>query len=275
MRRMILTIVVLCGLTVAGAQQSSSSPAFEVASIKPNKSAPYQDSSWGYPPGRFLVRNMHMRWVIAMTYGEPQGFLVDRVLGGPSWLDDDRYDIEGKAVEPDPSEALLRAMARSLLEKRLALKTHTEQRELPIYALVDDGTGKLRGQLRASDGRDCAPPSQPSSETMPECGLAFPKTSAAGLMLSGYGVTMDEITSHLQSFVNRPLVNRTKIAGRVSFTLTVPHRLEIGVGSAPDPADSSVLMSRALQDQMGLRLASARGPVDVLVIDSIERPSPD
>jgi len=266
-----VTLVLLAILsTVLTAQQPA--PAFEVASIKPNYSPPFQDVSMGYPPGRFLARNVHMRWIIATVYGEPRGFLVDRVLGGPTWLDDDRYDIEGKAVERDPSEALLRTMARSLLEKRLALRTHVEQRELPIYALVNDGTGKPRGQLRVSDGSDCTA-SRPSTEKLPECGLAPPTTTPTGLTLSANSVTMDEITSYLQSFVSRPLINRTKTAGRFSFALTVPHRFE--TQGAPLAGDSDALMSRALQDQLGLRLMASRGPVDVLVIDSVARPTPD
>ena len=210
-----------------------------------------------------------------MVYGEPPGFLLDRVLGGPSWLDAERYDIEGKAIEPDPPEALLRAMARTLLEKRLALKTHVERRELPIYALMDAGTGKPGGQLRASDGRDCAAESAAPDAKLPPCGIRLPTATAAGLTFSGYHVTMDDITALLQSFINRPLVNRTTNTDRLTFTMTVPHRLEIGVGNAPDPGDSTTLMSRALQDQLGLRLVSSRGPVDVLVIDSVERPAPD
>jgi len=264
-----IVLIVVSSLTVA-AQQSA--PAFEVASIKPNSSPPFQDSSWGYPSGRFLVRNKHMRMVIAMVYGEPRGFLVDRVLGGPAWLDSERYDIEGKAAEPDPPEAVLRAMARSLLEQRLSLRTHVERRELPIYALADDGTLKPRGQLRVSDGSDCVEVSR-QTDKLPECGPALPTTTAAGLTLSANAVTMDEISSYLQSFVSRPLFNRTKAAGRFSFTLTVPHRFE--TQGAPLAGDSDALMSRALQDQLGLRLMASRGPVDVLVIDSVERPTPN
>src|SRR5262245_4370190 len=103
MRRVLSVLVVLGSLPVAGVAQQPA-PVFEVASIKPNKNPPWQGSSWGYPPGRFLVQNVHMRMVIAMVYGEPRGFLVARVLGGPSWLDDERYDIEGKTVELNPSE---------------------------------------------------------------------------------------------------------------------------------------------------------------------------
>ena len=272
MTRLAMILAAVCAVLVPLTAQQSA-PAFEVASIKRNLSPPFQDSSWGYPPGRFLTRNVNMRLVIAMVYGEPRGFLVDRVLGGPSWLDDDRYDIEGKTVEPDPSETLLRAMARSLLEQRLSLKTHVEQRELPIYALVDDGTGKPRGQLRVSDGNDCAAEARPSTEKLPDCGLDLPKPSATGLTFSAYAVTMDDITSYLQSFVSRPLFNRTKAAGRFSFTLTVPNRFE--VQGAPLAGDSDALMSRALQDQLGLRLQASRGPVEVLVIDAVERPTPD
>ena len=67
-------------------------------------------------------------------------------------------------------------------------------------------------------------------------------------------MSLDDITSLLQSFVNRPLFNRTTITDCRTFTMTVPHRLEIGIGNAPDPGDSTTLMSRAPQDQLGLRL---------------------
>ena len=268
MRGIALTVVGIHVLTGAGmAQQVSTPPAFDVASIKPNNGPPFQDASWGYPPGRFLVRNMGMRWTIAMVYGEADGFPLDRVLGGPSWLDTDRYDVEGKVGDPNASETVIRAMARSLLEQRLALNTHVERRELPIYNLVNNGAARPGGQLRASTGDDCVESAQTESKALPACGIALPKPSGSGTTFSAYHVTMDEITDLLQPFVDRPLVNRTNRDGRFSFTLTV-RRADLG-------DSESALMSQALQDQLGLRLAGARGPVDVLVIDSVERPTPN
>lgn len=264
MRRMLI-IGVLCALGGGvGMAQQPASPAFEVASIKPNKNPPLQDSRWGYAGDRFLVRNIPMRRIIAMAYGEPRMFPLDRVLGGPSWLDSERYDVEAKAAEPDVSRASLRAMARLLLEERLALKLHVEQRNMPIYNLTKSGSADR--QLKASNGQDCG--SSPQSENrLPPCGFALPKPSATSITISGYWLTMDEITATLQSFVDRPLFNRTALDGRFSFTLTVPR------GDADD--SETLLMSRALQDQLGLRLTPTTGPVDVLVIDSVARPTPN
>ena len=258
--------VVLCSITASLAAQQPAAPTFEVASIKISKNPPLQDSQFGYPPGgRFFVRNIPMRWIIAMAYGESRWFPLDRVLGGPSWLDSETYDVEGKAAEPDVSSTSIRAMVRTLLEQRLALKSHVEQRNMPVYNLVKINPASRL--LQASNGQDCVSSPEQESKSLPACGFALPKPSATGTTLSGYGVTMDQITVNLQPYVDRPLFNSTSLEGRFSFTLTVPHR------DADDP--ETLLMSRALQDQLGLRLTPATGPVEVLVIDSVERPTPN
>ena len=109
MHRSALFVVMATGAVLA-----QSGPAFDVASIKRNRTAD-SSSSFGYPPGRFLARNLSMRGIIAMVYGD-SGFPTDRVIGGPGWLDSDKYDVEGKISGADVPVETFRAMARSLME---------------------------------------------------------------------------------------------------------------------------------------------------------------
>ena len=152
---------------VAGA----ANPVFEVASIKPNKSGDGRMLIGFQPGGRFSATGITLRMLIGIAYGSPQPLPNFRIIGGPSWINSDRFDIVAKAegdVPPGP-DSPFPLMIRAMLADRFKLVVHNESRELPIYELVlARSDGKLGPQLRpatvdcaamaAARGRGGAPP---------------------------------------------------------------------------------------------------------------------
>ena len=259
-----------------GAQDTASAPAFEVASVKPNKSG---NSGWlmaPQPGGRVVAENVPLRALIQAAY-QLQGF---QVLGGPSWLDTDRFDIAAKAVgNPGPNEML--PMLRTLLAARFKLAVHTDTREQPTYALtLSRSDGKLGSRLRASDANCAAAarnalPTRPDPNRPPPCGDF---RMSAG-RLTATGMSMERLALRLSERLNRPVQDRTALGGVFDLDIGYsPEQLQQpgppGVNAGPaDPSAPSIFT--ALQEQLGLKLEPARGPVEVLVVDSVERPTPD
>ncbi len=179
-------------------------------------------------------------------------------------------------------------MMRALLADRFKLAVHTESRELPIYALtLARRDGKTGSQLRpaavdcvamfAARGRGGPPPAPPQPGERPPCGMRLGPGN-----LSGGGVTMAQLSTTLSQFVQRVVVDRTGLTGNFDIDLTwTPDQLPQGRGEPPpgvqlppiDPNGPSIFT--AVQEQLGLKLDSQRGPVDVLVIDRVEQPTED
>jgi uncharacterized protein (TIGR03435 family) len=273
-------------VVTASAQSPERLPSFEVASVKQNISGESRTRMQTQPGGRLIVTNARLKSLIATAFdmSEPQSLIDSRILGGPEWIGSERYDINAKAntefkPSPDgpPRELLL--MIRSLLLERFKLKAHMETRELPIYELVlARADGRLGPEMR-KPAADCdaaiaagiPPPRQPGEP--PPCGLmGGPARTIAG------GATMQQLAGNLSNRVERLVVDKTGLAGRFAFTLAwTPDRIPTEApppGIPPiDPNGPSLFT--ALQEQLGLKLEPAKGQVDVLVIDSVERPTGD
>jgi len=193
-----LIVAILAATAAAAAQTPPPAPAFEVASIKPNKSGDGRFGIGMQPGGRFAATGIPLRQLIAMAYGSPgQPLPAFRIIGGPAWMNSDRFDIVAKAegdIQPG-SNSPLPLMLRALLADRFKLVVHNESRELPIYALMKARRdGKLGPQLRpttvdcaalaAARGRDGGPPPDgpgvgPAGR--PTCGMTVgPGSLAAG-----------------------------------------------------------------------------------------------
>ena len=264
--------------SIAGAlaAQTPASPAFEVASIKPNKSG---NSGWlmaPQPGGRVVAENVPLRALIQAAY-QLRAF---QVLGGPGWLDTERFDIAAKAAgNPNPNEML--PMLRTLLAERFKLAVHTETREQPIYALtLSLSDGKLGSRLRASDANCAAAarnalPTRADPNRPPPCGDF--RMSAGRLIATG--MSMEHLALRLSERVNRPVQDRTALAGvfdlDLEFSADQLHQPgPPGANANPGPADPSApSLFTALQEQLGLKLESTRGPVEILVIDHVEQPT--
>jgi uncharacterized protein (TIGR03435 family) len=254
--------------------------AFEVASIKPNKSGDDPQSTRLQPGGGFSATNVSVRFLIRVSYGRFQEALVS---GGPSWLDTDRYDIVAKGDGP-ASPPQINLMIRTLLADRFKLTTHQEMQELPIYALVLTRTDRRLGpQLRpATIECEARGPGGPPPPGQSQPGLRRPCSFRLGPgAFVADGVTMDRLASSLAPFVQRLVLDRTGLSGdfdlELHWTPDVPPRREAPPGAPPpppiDPNGPSIFT--AIQEQLGLKLESTKGPVDVLVIDHAERPTED
>ena len=266
---------------------AASGPVFEAASVKPNKSGEGRVILVRQPGGRLTGTNVTAAILIRFAYDLPDF----QVLGGPNWLNSDHFDVVAKA-DGDPPVEQKRLMLRSLLAERFRLTAHTETRELPIYALaMARNDGRTKPHLRRSEA-DCGRADQPSLDSgiglsprngPPPCGFFgmapgtdFP-SGRGGFAFRG--LTMAALAKILVPMVRRSVSDQTGLNGY--FDAEFDFLAEIGPPppppGLPDPFDRASFLSvfTVLPEQLGLKLESTRGPVEVLVIDSVERPTPD
>ena len=221
-------------------------PRFEVASIRPTRAEIGAGTNVSvFEGGRIGIVNEPVKLLIRMAFQLQNS----QIAGGPNWLDTDRYDIEAKTGNPEkPAPGQLSPLMQSLLAERFHLKFHRETRELTVYALVIAKSGpklkaKTEGEpagMNTKEGRD---------------------TSRA----VGTGVSMELLASYVGNRLGRIVLDKTGLSDTYDFTLEW----------TPDPASDSPAPSLAiaLREQLGLTLESRKSPVEVLVIDSIDRPS--
>jgi uncharacterized protein (TIGR03435 family) len=259
---------------------------FDTASVKPNKSGVEERYIRIDPGGGSLtVVNLQLRALITFAY-QIQSFQLE---GGPDWIASERFDILAKPERPVPGTGAffdgqepLRMMLRTLLADRFKLVMHKETKELPIYELVlARQDGKLGPQLRPA-AMDCAaraaaartgtplpPPSGPPGPG--SCGFTMnPVSFRAG------GATMAMLAGNLEGPAQRLVIDRTGLTGTWDFEVKyTPDRSQLPPGVEPPvPIDwNGPSLFTALEEQLGLKLRPARGPVEVLVIDSVDRPS--
>jgi uncharacterized protein (TIGR03435 family) len=269
------------------ATQQASAPdstaVFEAASVRPNKSADGNRVIRRQPGGRFNAVNVPARFLVTFAY-QLQGF---QLIGGPDWLGSDSFDIVAK-MEGDPPpmppgsgpDHMMMAM-RALLAERFKLVTHKETRELDIYALVMAKPGGKPGPALKPSTTDCAalmkgPRSGgPPGPTDPiQCGSRqnFGRIQFNGMPLSVFA-------NGIAGQVGRMVIDRTGLTGNWDFELTFAPERPLGAlppGVEPPPVDPNApTLFTAVQEQLGLKLDATKGPVEVLVIDSIQQPIAD
>jgi len=261
--RALLLVATASSATVfaQGPAATAKPAAFEVASVKQNTSGD-TEGSIGPRPGGYAATNIPLRLLIVRAY-ELRSF---QVAGGPGWIDSERFDLTARAAEGTPDREIL-PMLRALLLERFKLVVHTEQREQPVYALV---TARSDGRLGPNLKRSTLTCSGQSDQNE-RCTMGGSFTGGGGT-LKGSGQPLTVLATHVSTAVDRIVQDRTGLAGRFDFELAWSgSRLNVAPGAASDLPS----VFTALQEQLGLKLESARGPVDVLVIDSAERPAPD
>jgi uncharacterized protein (TIGR03435 family) len=233
--------------------------AFEVAAIKPSEPDDQGGRFITMQGGhRFVVKNYTLKRMVGAAYNLTQS----AISGGPAWVDSDRYDIlAGTPGEVRPNLDEQMAMLRKLLTERFKLTFHRESKELSLYALT---IAKSGSQLKEST----APPEEPSQLI----NRVFP----GRIQLPARNATMAQFASMMQrSVLDRPVVDKTGLSGRYDFDLEwAPDETQFGGQGPTAPAELGVPdLFAAMQRQLGLRLDAAKGPVEVLVIDKVERPS--
>jgi uncharacterized protein (TIGR03435 family) len=263
-------IAVATSLSVAVSAQK---PAFDVASVKTNQSGVtrWRVGADGTRDNitRFVATNATLRRLIRYAYSHLR---QNEIVGGPGWIDTARFDVEAKpdtAAGATPFEEI-QLMVRTLLEDRFALKAHLETRQLPVFHLMIASKDRL--QIKASD--DQTPPPPPVAvtsidEPLPR-GTAFIRAERDGQIVVGKAVPISSLVNFLQEQTDRRLFDRTGLKGLFDFEVRFTPEVTT---SSTLPADSAFpSLSTAIQEQLGLKLEPARGPVDVLVIDSVRRP---
>ena len=220
-----------------------------------------------------MVLEWRRQTIINTTANILIGYAFDlqqyEIIGAPSWVGSDRLDVIVQA-EGKPTEADARLMMQSLLEERFALKAHRERRESPIYRMTvarNDGT---LGPYLIKSNIDCAelrrrgekPPAEPPLPwAVAPCGMR----AGGGVMVMGARLFSDFV-HFLESSVARRIDDQTGLEG--------PFDIKLEWSRNPDDVDRPSIFT-AIQEQLGVKLEPARGPIDVLVIDSISHPTPD
>ena len=268
--------LILVGAVVSGQTPEPPLPPY-VASVKLNTSGSGTSFTRRLPGGTFLASNMAVRDFIAFAHGL-QPFQVE---GVPDWAASARFDITMKAeqnvgpVAIGPTQIGLQ-LARAVLAERFAFRARRETRERPVFALVRARPdGSLGPRLRKS-ATDCVALAAEAGKT----NAPWPPRSAEGRLLCGLntvgspmtagGYPMAEFARWLTGQTQRAVLDRTGLAGGWDFELTFAPA-DVAASAAPDTPS----LFTALQEQLGLKLEATRAPAEVLVVDRIERPTPD
>jgi bla regulator protein blaR1 len=261
----------------ARAQEASGPPpAFEVASVKANKSGERRMGSRIEPGGRYTAANVPLYWLIADAYRIP--FQSSRLSGGPEWIRSERYDIEAKpekgsipaGTTAEVREAKIMLMLQTLLADRFKLAVRRETRELPVYALVVSRNGpKL--EKAAVEEKDCT--DDPPDKSIP----CHQFNGGQGRGLHGDAVNMSDLVLFVENWSDRPMIDNTGIKGLYNiqtdgWTPLLQRQGTPGPGDEDlaDPIRPTLFM---IMDRLGLKLEAQKAPVDRWIIDRVERPA--
>ena len=263
-------IVAAAGGTAAAAKTTEvllPNAAFDVATIKPADPNAMGGSAGIRPNGTFFLKNQPLKQVICNADGLP---LNVQCVGGPGWLESERYDIEAK---PDGStaeqllklgwkerEPVQQRMQQALLVDRLKLKAHLETREMTVFALV-----VAKGGLKM---HEATPGDKYANGAKRDDGKPYGKVFSIGNgTVTQQGMSLDTLVMNLPGITGHFVENKTGLTGVYDFTLKYSP-------VDPPPPDSTLpSFYTALEEQLGLKLEPTKGPVQVLVIDHVERPS--
>ena len=236
----------LASYTLPG-QEATRSPVFDAASIKPSNPDSVGGSTFSFTSGGgFAATNATLKGLIESAY-DVRDF---QISGGPGWLDSDRYDLTAKS-SPGASGTTneTRQRLQSLLSERFQLRVHRETKDLPEYALV---VGKGGAKLREGE------PANGPAGIQRECGR-----------MTGTGASIANLTVYLSRQLDRPAVDKTDLAGRYDFQFSWTPDSGPCAGASSDAPS----LFTALQEELGLKLESTKGPVEVIVVDGAEKAS--
>jgi uncharacterized protein (TIGR03435 family) len=238
----------------------NASPAFEVATIKPSDPA-HPQQIITLRGAEVITTNVTVHALINLAYWlHPK-----QLTGGPAWIETEKFDMAGKPDAPgQPNVDQMKVMIQKLLADRFQLKFHFEKRELPVYAVRVSRTGPKITQ------------SQDDPKGIP--GWNFGR-NPAGMIMAFRNSPMSQFTAVLQNSTDRPVVDQSGLTGRYDFTLnfTPDAAMAVLLGGPPPPTganpDAAPDLFAAFQQQLGLKLEQTRAPVDLMVIDKVEKPS--
>jgi uncharacterized protein (TIGR03435 family) len=300
-------VLAVCAVALRAQAPAASVAAqnFEVASVKPSN--PNPTGPLGATPivlpalGRLTAQNVTLRLLVMTAYNR-QPF---EIIGGPPWWNQNKYDITAKAADGSAKLDDMRLMLRGLLADRFKLKAHTETRDVPTYALVlARGVGKLGPKMKVSTDNcpDYKEQQQKMLEAIAKGGVSAlqgmlgkpgenkpcsvtqipPTPDNLALGFKATGQSLELLVTLLTQLSGRPVVNKTGLTGPYDFELTISlqtlaaiyQELGVTLPLPPNLPEGPALMT-TVQEDLGLKLDSQRGPSEVLVVDGAEMPTPD
>jgi uncharacterized protein (TIGR03435 family) len=232
-------------------QIGAQSPAFEAASVKPSDPSTNNDGISFQPGGRFNAKNLTLKGLIRMAY-DVRGFQIN---GGPrceackSWIDTDRYDVETKA-DGNPPPSTVHLMLQTLLADRFKLKLHRETKELPVYWLVVGKSGSKLAETGDTPG---------------------PFRVGRGSLSAS--TTMAALANVFSNWLERVVLDKTGLAGKYNVRLEWTPDETAPPGEPEIASRPGASLFSAVEQQLGLKLVAQKGPVEILVIESAEKPS--
>jgi uncharacterized protein (TIGR03435 family) len=224
--------------------QTGAAPAFEAASIKPNNSA--LAASYSHVrPDNLDIQNESLHHIVSEAFG-----IQDHQLQGPDWMRSERFDIVAKAsMGAGNSGQKLFAMLQTLVVERFKLQTHRETKEFPVLGLVAVKSGFKLQEVSAEGGS-----SQNSS------------SAEGGVELKATRTTMQQFAGWISRTLDRPVVDMTGIQGEYAFVLKYAREEKGEAGTMTHP-----VLPLAIQEQLGLRLEKRTAPIQVVVVDHVEK----
>ena len=254
-----LTGILLALGVVAGASAQSGAAGaapYDVVSVHVNKTGG-GDSSWGTNNGGYRGTNVSVKWLIQDAYALPTD---DLITGMPGWASAAKFDIEAK-MDAETIATLKNLskkegahreelMMQALLADRFGLKVHHETRELQVYQLVLAKSGSKMKEAKTDDGGSLNVNNQ---------------------SLTATGATMENFCQFLSQQLHRKVEDKTGLAGKYDFTLQWLPDEAAGESAGTTGANSLPTLFTALQEQLGLKLESRKGLIEVLVVDHAER----
>jgi uncharacterized protein (TIGR03435 family) len=262
---------------------------FAVVSVKPSAPStggPTRMTAGPRGGGQWLAANVPLAFILMGVY--PDFSLPGQIVGGPEWIRTQAFDVNAKA-DGNPPFDVITAMVKELLADRFKLKVHTEARDVDVYALVlARPDGRLGPNIKKA-AVDCvaraeelkraraagaapSPPSPPQPGQRPECGMMSAASNGVQRVLIG-GNPIGAVGMAIQSTVGRQVIDRTGVTGAYDIDLEFSGAGQLATNTDQPSAFPSVFT--ALQEQLGLKLESRKERMEVLVIDSVEMPTPN
>jgi uncharacterized protein (TIGR03435 family) len=255
-------------LMVVGGAFALKGQQFEVASIKPSAPTPMGVMRIGVemlPGGRVSITGATVKFLMQQAYGV-RDF---QIAGGPGWIASERYDIVAKPETASNGDET-KKMMQSLLADRFKLQFHRETKDLPTYALV---VAKGGPKLKASEVQE-----DNDSSDKPRRGGQMRRGRG---MIDAQGIPMDGLANQLSQVLASSVIDKTELRGNYDIKLEwTPDEGEGGAFRGPEmhpdgrsDTPTGASLTTALQEQLGLKLQSTKGPVEILTIDRVEKPS--
>jgi uncharacterized protein (TIGR03435 family) len=258
------TLYILLGATLLAQAPKE----FEVASLKPNASGFAGFTIVPLPGGKLNATNISLKRLIAVAYS-----MTDfQIFGNVPWLESERYDMEARAPGP-ASLPELRLMLQPMLADRFKLKFHRETREMRIYTLTQVKPGSFGPGLVEIPNGECSVETtqQPALKNGTPCGVV---NMGAG-RINGQRGRIAQLCDRLSTLLSVTVVDKTRLQGNYNIAMTWtpdPESERTLTGDRPPAGDvPGPSVFTAIQEQLGLKLTAGKGPVEVIVIDSVEK----